>query len=240
MRKIVSLLVSLAALATMSTVSHAAFATIAKSTYTASIAFAGTGNVWVSYELRNISNNVSTTTISWSNVVLSTTKWKAADQYILLHTTFTAAAGGVQLYTNNKAADANPLYTGVSTATAAGLVAVEDSSTTLPMCWRVTDVSTTTLNIVRGTAGFPDRLWEQTLGSAYPCFIWMVDAANGGFYGGWDYITVKDASKGIQHGEITWGNTASPDYIYFGADFTNAVTPRTYRTNTIRLEAFTE
>ncbi len=252
MRKTVSLLVSLVLLAVVSTASYAAFTGISRSTYTAAIIFTAIGSVQASFEVRNVSDNaVVLTGISWDPATITlggTTKWKASSQYIVMHSTITAASGGIQIYTDNKAADAGIYaYTGISTATAAGLVGystttyvMAPSSTTLSMCWRVVDNSTTTLNIQRGTAGYPDRLWESTLGSGFPCFLWMMDRFTGGFSDGMDYITVKDGNRGIQYGEASWGGSASPDYIYIGADFTTAVTPRTYRTNTLRVEAFTE
>lgn len=201
----------------------------------------------VSATLRNYSNNVATTSITWSNVLLGATKWKAADQYLELKLDYFTPGWGIQIYTDNKAPGAAPYrYTGVSTATAAGLVAYSPadpsvSSTTLPMCWRITDVSTTTVNIVRGAnPSFPDRLSEATLGSGYPCFLWMMDKATGGFANGLDYITAWD-SRGIQHAEATWGAGAfSSNYIYLGADFSAAVTPREYRTRALILELFNE
>ena len=67
-----------------------------------------------------------------------------------------------------------------------------------------------------------------------------------------DYSKIRHADYGIQHAENTWAAGPSKSYIFFAADFTNAVganpdstgnpisgTERTYKANII-IEAFTE
>ncbi len=228
-------------IAAASTSVFAAFQSISRSTVTAGVKFTLAGQVSMSIQLMNL-NGGTTTQIWWdpAQITIGQTQWRRADAYILLNSTITAATGGIQIYTDNKASDANPQYTG--TGNPAGLVAQEDTSATpLSMCWRITDVSTTTLTIRRGAPGYPDRLWAQELGDQYPCFLWMKDKNTPGFQNGEDYVTVKEAARGLHHSEGDWGTgVPSPDYIYIGADFTNALTPRTYKTSTLRLEAFTE
>lgn len=202
--------------------------------------------------LKNIVGNGAASSITWSGVTPGTTKWKAADQYIELDFDYFTPNWGIQIYTDNKAADANPLYRGTNNP--AGLVGqtatggIDPSSSTLAMCWRVVDNSTTTLNIQRGAPGFPDRLWENTLGNGYPCFLWMEDRGtkatttppSSGFSDSADYVTVWD-SRGIQHAESTWGpGTFSPNYVYLGADFSTAITPFNYKTNKLVVELFYE
>ena len=252
MKKLLTAVLSVTMLGVFAATSFAAFGSVSKSTATASVSFAGAGLVNIAIQIRNRSDDAVVSNLSWnaaSDIALGTTGWKASDQYILLTSTITASLGGVQIYSDNKSADMTHPYTGISTSTVAGLVGwsasnLALSSSTLPMCWRITDTSTTTLSIQRGTAGFPDRLWESTLGSAFPCFLWMMDKNTGGFANGMDYITVKarghtPSGAAIQYGEGSFGDSASPDYIYVGADFTAAVTPAAYAT-VLRVEAYTE
>ena len=229
-------------------------ASISKSTVTASVAFTDlVGQVSMSLEFMNLNSSIGdgTTTQMWwdtSAITLGVTQWRRADSYIVLHTTITSANGAVQVYTDNTHASAAPKYTGVGISTnAAGLVGLDPlgldltaSSKTLSMCWRVTDAVATSTTIAQGAPGKPDRLYSTELGNAYPCFEWMKDAATMGFANGEDYVTVKDANRGIQHAESTWAYASSPDYLYFGALFTGAVTPRIYRTSRLMIEAFTE
>ncbi len=80
-----------------------------------------------------------------------------------------------------------------------------------------------------------------SLAQQYPCWHWMEDKMNGGAPNETDYIVLKDAIRGIQQAEYTWSsNCPSPDYIYFGANFTSALSGVTYMTNTITIEAYTE
>jgi hypothetical protein len=222
-----------------------AWQSIKISTFTASIQFTGAGSVSMTAELRNRSDNNLATSITWSGINLGQTDWKAADQYILLHATITASGGLIQIYTDNKASDANPKYTG--SGNPAGLVMQEDTTKTLKMCWRVTDVSTNTLTIIQHPT--QNYLYSQELGSGYRCFLWMKDKNTPDipsenttqFQNGEDYVTVGEAGRGWQHAEGTWASIMpSPNYIYIGAKFQNATAPATYKTTTLRLEAAME
>lgn len=188
--------------------------------------------------LKNTLDNATTTQITWSNVALGTTKWKAANQYIELKMNYYHAGWGIQIYTDNKPTTANPRFTG--SGNPAGLVASYDTTTALPMCWRIVDASTTTYTIKQGTDGYPDRLWSAELGSKYPCFFWMMDRGTTGFADSDEYVTVWD-NRGIHHAEgPTWGGATSPNYIYLGADFTGGVAPSTYQTSRLMVELFYE
>lgn len=220
------------------------FTSVSRTTFTAAVTFTGTGQVSMTTELRNISNDASTTTITWSGIILGQTDWKAADQYIVIHATITAATGLIQIYTHNKDTGANPQYTGIGNP--AGLVRVENSSQTLKMCWRITDykISGSSLVIVQASN---NQLYAQATGPGYPCFLWMKDRNTPNipnettqFQDGEDYVTVWEANRGCQHAEGTWASMPSPNYLYLGAKFLNAVTPSTYRTNRLILEAAIE
>jgi hypothetical protein len=190
--------------------------------------------------LYNRSNDVAASSFTWSGVNLGTTKWKAADQYIKLQTDYyyrvapVSYPWGIQIYTDNQNAGANPRYTG--TVNPVGLICTSTTTVVLPTCWRIVDTSTTTLTIVMGDK----KLYSQELGgpaSNFPCFLWMRDKNSPGFVNSEDYVTVWD-NRGIQYSETAWGGALPPNYIYIGADFSNATTPNTYSTNRLTLELF--
>jgi hypothetical protein len=224
-----------------------AFTSVGTDQYTATVTFTGAGEVSVSVELKDLDTNADESNVNWgdtpsSEITLGVTTWKRAKVYAVLHSTMTDSTGGVQIYTDNENASASPQYTG--SGDPCGLVDSDDTTKTLPLCWRITDEPITALNIQQGASGAPDRLWENSLGDDYPCFVWMKDKGTTGFTNGEDYIILKEQDRGIQHAEDTWSTgCASPDYIYFGANFITAVTEsggRTYQTNRLFIEAFTD
>jgi hypothetical protein len=248
MRKLIVSLVMFAVVCVSATsVFAAAFASVSKSTVTASISFTGAGIVSVS---------IAGGPIQWSSVTPGVTGWLAANSPITMTSQITNATGGIQIYTDNMAADANPKYPSsivgqtVPAANPAGLVTASSTTAVLPMCWRLTDGTTTSIGIVQGT---DNKLYSTQLGGqagSYPCFLWMMDkntfaipsANTAAFVNGMDYVTIKDAARGGQHAENTFAQFPSPDYIYFGANFSGAVISQAgvnYGA-TIRLEAFTE
>ena len=258
MRKLISLVLAVCAVAVCSSFSFASFtSSITRSTYTASISITTGGTVTFSALLKNISDGSAATSITWSGVSVGSTKWKQSDVYLELHTTTTLVGSALQIYTDNTAADASPKYLGQpSQRDPSGLVGSSTtvyvptlSSTSLSMCWRVQPSTTQAAQTInQGTAGFPYRLWETTGGSGFPCYIWMKDKATvnitgsntTNFVNGDDYDIVVDSVRGIQQAEYTWLAATSPCYIYFGANFTSAVSPAKYSTTTLRLEAFNE
>lgn len=243
MRRFMTVVYAVTMLAALSASSFA-FTTRGTNTVTAGTVLSSAGSVSVSIQLKNTLDNSTTGWIWWNpaSVTVGSTQWLAANAYVVIHSTITDSTGGIQIYTDNRNASANPRYVGVTGTDPAGLVGYSASdatasSTTLSMCWRIVDQSTTTLTI-RQTG---DTLYSNELGSAYPCFLWMKDVGTSGFVNGEDYITMKESARGLQHAESTFGvGCASPDYLYFGANFTSAVTPRTYKTNRLIIEAYTD
>jgi hypothetical protein len=218
----------------------------------------GASNVIFNYAIKRRSDNVEVSSITWNSVTLPA-DWVAADQYLEVEIDPGNLRGwGMQIYTQNKHAEANPLYTGVVGTNPGGLIDTSSTSKRLPLCWRIVDKTTTSLTIVQGT---DTKLYSQELGgqtSQFTCFQWMKDrntpsipAENTTFFvNGEDPITVWDyegmhyaegvrASDPLYWGKF-WGAVKSPVIIYLGAKFSTAVTPRTYKTNTLRLEFFTE
>ena len=220
-----------AASALAATPSWAVFGSISKATTTASVTFSQTGTVAFSIQPRNVSNNAAAGSISWTPPALPFTTnsgWLQANQYIELVSTITAGNGGIQIYTNNEAADAAVKHSTSAAGLAAGLVDNTDTTKTLPLAWAIRDATTTVVT------GDPDVV-----------FNWLFfkdpgsDAPNT-LVNGETYATAKDGS-GIHFGpaDTEFGAAPSPDVIYLEANFASAVTPRTYSA-TIRVEAFTE
>lgn len=267
MRRFLEAIIAFCIICFVSAYAFAEFASVMKSNLTATVTFTDSGSsqssaISMHIELKNRLNNNSTTWIWWdaSQIKKGETDWRIADSYIVLYSTITNSTAGIQIYTDNKAPDADPKFTGTGPfANPAGLVAVDSPNIDpLPLCWRVVDVSTNTLDIVQvnrtdgnvTTSSLYCPAFETASNPqdySYPCFFWMKDRytpsmpqyATTVFENGEDYITVKDAN-GIHHaGGYNWGQTQSPDCIYIGAKFEN-VNYGMYKTSTIRIEAFTE
>jgi hypothetical protein len=194
----------------------------------------------VNITLKNISNNAVASTITWNSGANNNPPpgWALANQYIQVDLDPDAASWGLQIYTDNKAADASPKYTGSSDP--AGLVDSTDTTKALPMAWSVTDTTTTVPN------GFvaPVPPANNPNGGDPNSFQWlfMKDRGTSGFTDGFvsnPYSTVVD-NTGIHHasGDTQFGAANSPHRIYLEANFATAVTPRTYRTTTLRLEFY--
>lgn len=240
MRKI---LCAMALVGFAASASFAAFTPVSSSLFVASATITDVGTVAMSATLSSGSQ------LTWSGISLGTTKWKGADNYIVLNSTVTAATGGIQIYTDNRT---HAVQVSTMAAVPGGLVNAAVRTQTIPLCWRIVDVTTTTA-IQQGAAGFPDRLWDTKTGDQYPCYVWMKDKAtaslsNGGtlpwastpsFVPGEAYVTMKDAVNGVMHAEMTYAFMTSPDYVYVGANFGNAAGGSSY-SGKIVVESFTE
>ncbi len=90
--------------------------------------------------------------LGWSGVDPLSTQWKMSDQVIVMASTVTDAAGGIQIHTDNTAADASPKFVDPTPgnlinpdSNAAGLLQGTSgvTSTVLPMAWSIKDSSRT-------------------------------------------------------------------------------------------------
>ncbi len=138
MNKIIVSLICTALILSMPVTSFAAFTSDSSTTKTAQVTVSGTAGVPIvlSVSLKNVATGSGTPTeITWSSVSAGALDWKSADQYVEIGGFATHAQWGIQIYTDNKATGASPLYTG--TGNPAGLVNVSTTTLTLPMCWRV-------------------------------------------------------------------------------------------------------
>ncbi|MFH1714850.1 MAG: hypothetical protein ABH857_01475 [Elusimicrobiota bacterium] len=231
------ILLGIVSLFLLGSVASAAFTSMSVSTNSASALLTAAGSAEMMVELRDIVGagyGVSVSSIYWSGITVGVTDFKAADTVLVVHATSTVTNWGIRIYTDNKDGSANPQYTG--TGDPAGLVAGDDGAITLPMCWRITANTTDTLNILEDGS---NKLYEQSLGSSYNCYVWMQDFNTTGFYSD-DYAVIWN-ENGIHHAEgANWGASASPNFIYLGAKFTNATSPRTYSTNQLKVELYCE
>ena len=198
------------------------------STFTAQATVTG-GQLAMSVEIRDRDNDNLATSLTWN--VVAGSGWTLANQYILLHSTLTVSGGGIRIYTDNAANDANPRFGGsFGEIYGAGLIDTTTNTAVLPLAWLIRD------NRGDPTPGDPnyDPLWFYFKDKSQTNFWSNADTK--------DYSTVAKAGYGIHYaqGPGNYGSSTSPDYIYIESDFKNAVGGRTYRTTTLRIELFSE
>lgn len=245
--------------------SWAAFTSQNTTAFGAGVTFIANGSYRMDLVYKSISDPSATPLgLTWKGITVGQTSgWITADTYIILHSTISLAGTAIQIYTDNKNGTDFPSSYGGGEPNPSGLYSPGNPGIKpLPMAWRIVDKSTHTstsnppsqpgfkpaLTVMRGTADLPDRLWVQEIGPDYPCFLWVVDKSVAGFPSldaSYDpsnmiakYIKIKDSGFGIHHSEEGWGRVSSPDYLYFSADFTNAVNV-TYASN-LTIELFQE
>ena len=215
---------------------------------TAEIEFTASPSGEMTVALKNISNDNVVTEISWTGVTLGVTEWKAADQYIEVTNTYNATGWGIQIYTDN-------LPSGTTEYNPAGLIATDDEKSVLPLTWRIMGEK-----VISGSDELdiqevkdlvePDKHHLQPdkyAGDVYYPWLWMKDASTPeipelyttAFVNGEDYVTIWK-ENGVHHAEgpLDYYASPSPNYVYIGARFTTATTPRTYETNKLTVELF--
>ena len=215
---------------------HAAFTSINRVAKTATATLVGTGSVAFDLVVRQASNNAAATDVTWTGVTLPT-GWKNADHYLQLNSTVTASNGGIRIVTDNKGTGASPAYTGSNT-TAGGLIDNTDPSKALPLAWTIKD------GVAGSTGPVSAKPFEVADGAGQnDQFQWlfMTDVVDTSLAPDAAYRTAVN-SIGIHFdGSNTgFGAAGSPNFVYLEANFSNAVTPRTYSTNKLTVEAFTQ
>lgn len=206
----------------------AAFQSMGISTITAEANVTG-GEVAMSIEVRRRDNNTVVSSITWS--AAAGTGWTLAEQYILLHSTLTQSGGGIRIYTDNAASDANPQYGGTfGEINGAGLISTSTNTAVIPIAWLIKD------NSGDPTTGDPN---------SNPIWFYFKDKSQTNFWSDADtkdYSTVAKAGYGYHYsqGLNNYSPMPSPNYIYVEADFSTAVGGWIYRTTTLRIELFTE
>jgi len=226
---------------------QAAFTSQGIQTRTATVTFSAAGTVAMTVSIKKMADNSAAGNLAWTTAAAGS-NWTNSDDYIQLDSTITASNGGIQIYTDN--VHATPAYTGTINATSQSPAGLVDNNTTtkvLPLAWSIKDLTV-------GTTG-PINAEPNNNGIVNPttdpnAFQWLYfedssQVANNQhaslFVPGDPFITV-DNSTGIHFGQSTteFGAAASPNFIYVQANFVNALTPDTYSTNKLILEAFTQ
>jgi len=201
------------------------------STVTAEATVTG-GELAMSVEIKRRDDNVTVSSLTWTATAGSS--WRLADQYILLHSTLTLSGGGIRIYTDNAANDANPKFGGsFEENNGAGLIDTTTNTIVLPLAWLIKD------DKGDPTTGDPNSntSWFYFKDKSQSNFWKIID--NIDYI---DYSTVAKAGYGIHYaqGPGNYGSASSPDYVYIQANFTNAIGGRTYRTTTLRIELYSE
>jgi hypothetical protein len=232
------------------------FTSVQKSTVTAQITFDQGGSGTMTVALKTVVGDIPAFWLSWSDVTPGVTGWKAADQYIEVTNTYNRTGWGIQIYTDNCAADANPQFYIVnpSSVNPAGLVATDNRKSTLPLAWRIMGETTSYAHLgIREVSDpvVPDEHHLQSTDfpqtTPYYPWVWMKDAKTPsipeqyvtGFVNGEDYVTIWN-ENGVHHAEgpLDYYASPSPNYVYIAARFSEATTPRTYKTSKLTVELF--
>jgi hypothetical protein len=188
---------------------------------------ATTGSPSFKLSIKNRSDNSDALQINWPTVNLPA-GWLMADQYLNLEVDGNALAWGVQIYTDNTAAEATPRFTGVPSQTdPSGLVDSLTPTQRLPMAW----------TIHSDTVTFPAQAANPNVNGTW---FFMQDKATPAFFNGFAYATAL-TNQGIHFSSNDpFGSLrVPPNPIYLEADFANAASQRSYATSTLRVEFFT-
>ncbi len=238
-------------------IATAAFNPVKKSTVTAQIAFTAAPSGTMTVALKTVVGDNPATQLSWSGVTPAVTAWKAADQYIEVTNTYNRTDWGIQIYTDNCATGADPQFYIVnpSSVNPAGLLATDNKKDVLPLAWRIMGDTTSYARLGIQEVSDPvdpDKHHLESTdipGKGYYPWLWMKDAKTpeipelytAAFVNGEDYVTMWN-ENGVHHAEgpLDYYASPSPNYVYIGARFTTATTPRTYRTNKLTVELFYE
>jgi hypothetical protein len=182
--------------------------------------------------------------ITWvdADITPGSTKWLCANEILYASCTYTGA-GGIQIYTDNTAGDAIPKWDGIGDPKNLLKYDAPTSTSTagLPMCWRVPFalLADGERDIYEKEDPLPPNEWHLTsdLASTYWCWMRMTDRGVGGFEEASTLQNVWVQGSGRQEAEYTFSPFCS-DYIYIGANFSDAAAASTYRTTTLRLELY--
>lgn len=187
--------------------------------------------------LYNVVDNQPAGAINFSNVQAGQ-GWTLADQYIQLEVDSTLLGWGVQIYTDNSAADADPKFAGPSGANPAGLVDSASKIYSLPMAWSIK-----ANGMDAPVAADPDNMADTE------SFQWLfmkdintpdIPALKTTAFTNGDYYVTARSNKGIQFAGATSkvGAENPPNQIYLEANFKDASTPNTYKTTKLHLEFY--
>ena len=178
-------------------------------------------------KIKDIETHIQKSSITFNVNLQQVSSWTVANEYIEIDFDPNNISWGIQIYTDNKAQGANPVYTG--TQNPCGLVDTTTTTRVLPMGWTIESSTRTKQQLGKGTP-------ESWVSDGF-MWKWMKDKNTQGFQNGENYVTLWD-NRGVlwNASDRDWKN--SPNYIYLSADFSIALGGRTYKTNQLKIEFY--
>lgn len=244
MKKILSLLVVMTCAAIFSSAVFAS--TTTAKTVNATASFASSGDVYVSFDLKNISDGSTATEIAWDVLSVelgtSTIQWKTASTYAVLTSSVTTVGGAVYMYQDNTQA-ASPY-----TATTPRTLGAEDHNRKV---YNGLVRSGSNGGETRGyiplnytmsaTPSAPSSYDIKGLTPTTRFFVDKADKESDGTTSAFDsrYATITNADgiiANVNEGGFPYaleGVTDHTAYIYFGAGFANVLGGDVYGTTKI-------
>ncbi len=203
-----------------------------------------TASPFFNVSLKNVSDNSAASALTWNSLGLPS-GWVRADQFLNVELDSDLFSWGLQVYTDNKAPDANPTFVtaiapGQVGSNPAGLVNISHPSIALPMAWSVHSDTTSPI------AAEPNLVLSDP--NAYQ-WLYMADRQTPAialqntiaFADGSIENTVQN-NQGIHFGQANTqiGATDPPVKVFLEANFSTATAPNTYQTTALRLEYYTQ
>lgn len=194
-------------------------------------------------EMLNIAGNTSASDAKFAVNSLPQ-GWVRSDQYLSIDIDPESVSWGIQLYTDNMAADANPKFqspvpAGQAGSNPSGLVETSQKNRRLPMAWKIVAATSENQNPAPGD---PNQITP-------PGFGWFFlkdkntpaieDEETAAFVNGEPYVQVLN-NQGIHWGpeNTNFGAENGPYKIFLEANFSTAVN-KEYKTNKLILEYYT-
>jgi len=170
----------------------------------------------LSTAIKNISDNAPNYQLNWSTITVDVSTWVVSEQYVEVTYDANQTGWGVRVYTDNKAADADPKATGATDDDITGLIGSVTTEKNAALSWEVFDDTTSVTAAVPAVGN--DWLWLKDKSQS--------DWANIGDQ--LDYTTIVNVT-GIKH-KLSRDPGSSPIYVYFEGNFSNSEIQQ-YKTN---------
>ncbi|MFH1868938.1 MAG: hypothetical protein ABH843_08215 [Candidatus Omnitrophota bacterium] len=206
----------------------------------------GAGGGTVTVTVRNRSGTQAADgVLRWTGASDDVGKWQTSDQYIEIEHSGLPINWGMQIYTDNM--NSTPAYTGG--ADPAGLVAVGNTLTTVPLAWRITDKPPSGYTVADEDPYNDANKVERPDHDGMASYAWHFmkdkntpdDPTTAGedeaFVNGDDYV-VAWTQKGIGWNEGAKAGNPKKAYLYLAARFTTAPIGVEYKTTKLMLEVF--
>ena len=233
---------------------QAAYTVFKSVPFTARVSVLGSTNYNFGFLVINRFTLIPTTNIAWTNINvqnLGANKLRVANQYVQLNYTNGAGNWGIDISSWNTngvlMGGAANRYTG-PVANAAGLVQTNNTVNALQLVWQVQDSVSYPANvpapiITQAVAGAFTNYgwnWKYLLDREQPAWLnTSVNSNVGASEVNYYAIPIYDNHRLVESaaGSDSRTVTSSPDYIFFGADFT-AASPAVYKTTALIIEMY--